>query len=130
MFRVARPSASLALVAMLVAGGAAPALAQDKMSAEQIKRAVSGKTGSWVTADRKYSGTTNYAPNGSLTGKVDTGGSTEEFDGRWGLQGDQLCEQISIDPEGSRCHTMVRASGNSYRLIDKDGKVASTVTVR
>ena len=131
MFRVLRLRAAVpVLAAVLAASALSPALAQEKLTGDQIKKIVTGKSGTWVTSDKRYSGSTAWRADGSLAGKVDTGGSMQDFEGAWAVRGDRFCEEISIDPEGTRCHAMVKASGSSYQLIDQAGKVASTLTVR
>jgi len=123
----------MALVGMaagVVALAAAPAGAQDALSGSEIRRTISGKSGSWVTGDKQYSGSTTWAAGGTLSGSVKTGDSVQPFTGRWEVRGNRLCETISIDPEGTRCHQMVKLSGSSYRLVGEDGRPASTVTVR
>jgi len=123
-----RAAAKASLLSLLTLAGT-PASAGDRLSGEEIKRLVTGRVGSWTTADGRYSGTTLHRPSGILSSKVKLFGQMKDIPGTWEVKGDRFCRSVPMDLVRTRCQSVVR-SGNSYQFINENGKLATVSTFR
>ena len=119
---------TFALAALAGTLAAAPASAEAPLSGEEIRSLVSGRSAQWVRGDGSYSGSITYHTDGRLSSRVTVMGAAMEVSGTWSIEGDRFCRTIKLDPRPSRCQSVVRSSGKTYRFLESDGSLATTTT--
>jgi hypothetical protein len=117
------------LAALVLAGGACalPAHADTPLSGDAIRKLVSGRSASWVSAEGR-SGTITYNPDGTIAAKARAMGMNFSVKGTWEVKGNRFCRTISMDSPPTKCQTVIPAGGKTYRFIGENGKLATTTT--
>lgn len=120
------PSGRPAAAAQEKPTGAIPA--PQRLKGEEIRALITDRTGRFITADGRISGTNLWRANGELSATTKILGFTKTISGTWTVEGDRFCKDVFLDFVNSRCQAVVRMPDASYRFVNEDGSVASTVT--
>ncbi len=90
----------------------------DSLTGSEIRQRIQGNTGTFPTSDLEWV-RSYFAPDGSLRGTYEG----KRFEGRWFINGNQLCLDLPDDHDDG-CRTVIKRADNGLQLFTTVGEPA------